>query len=229
MTKQIFINLKMYQDSQEELDKYLKNLKDEKITLFPSLIYLEKCIRHGFTCGVQNISSHDSGPYTSEISAKAVKDLGATYALLGHSEVRQNLFETDEVINLKIKKALENNLIPVLCVGENISEYQSDKTKAAIKRQITKALKSVSGKIIVSYEPVWAIGTGKTPTNEEISSAISYIKSFFDYDIKVLYGGSVSDKNIAQLAKIKNLDGFLIGKAGIDISSLNKIIEVVLE
>lgn len=229
MTKQIFINLKMYQDSQEALDKYLKNLKDEKITLFPSLIYLEKCIRHGFTCGVQNISSHDSGPYTSEISAKAVKDLGATYALLGHSEVRQNLFETDEVINLKIKKALENNLIPVLCVGENISEYQSDKTKAAIKRQITKALKSVSGKIIVSYEPVWAIGTGKTPTNDEISAAISYIKSFFDYDIKVLYGGSVSDKNIAQLAKIKNLDGFLIGKAGIDISSLNKIIEVVLE
>ena len=227
MNKLILVNLKMYQSTKEEVDNYLNNLKESPVIFFPSVIYLEKFINHGFVCGCQNISINDPGAYTSEISAKSIKDMGAKYVLLGHSEIRQNLSETDESINLKIKKALDNNLKPILCIGENYEEYTQMMTKIIIKRQIEKALKDITEEVIISYEPVWAIGTGKTPTNNEIEDIVNYIKSLFNYDVKVLYGGSVSKENINELNKIKNVDGFLIGKAGLDTSSLEKIIEVV--
>lgn len=225
MKKLILANLKMYFNSKEDVDKYLNELKNEDFIAFPSYIYLEKFINKGLTCGVQNISVHDIGAYTGEISASSVKNLGVNYTLIGHSEIRKQN-ETDEIINQKIQIALKNNLTPILCVGENLEAYNQKQTKIIITKQIKDALKNINKEIIISYEPVWAIGTNKTPTSEEIEDIINYIKNLFTYNIKVLYGGSVSEKNIETLNKINNVDGFLIGFSATDPSSLKKIIEV---
>ena len=203
----------------------MKEVKN-KFIVFPSVIYLEKFIQNNFICGVQNASAHNPGPYTSEVSIHALKNIGVKYVLLGHSEVRQNMFEDDELINLKIKQALDNNLKVVLCIGENLEAYNQSQTKDILKNQIYNALKNINEEVIISYEPVWAIGSGKTPTNSEIEDIVNYIKSLFNYNIKVLYGGSVSDNNIETLNEIPNVDGFLIGKAATKPSSLIKIIEV---
>lgn len=229
MKKLILVNLKMYLNNKEEVDNYLDNLETEKLNfiVFPPAIYLSKFIQKGFISGIQNISAHKHGAHTGEISAPSIKDLGASYVLLGHSEIRGNLNESDEIINQKIITALNHNLKVILCVGEDYESYNQNKTKEIIKNQIQKALKNVREEIIISYEPVWAIGTGKTPTNEEIEDIACYIKSMFNYKIKVLYGGSVSENNIKKLNQIKNIDGFLIGKAGANPESLKKIIEVV--
>lgn len=228
MSKLVLANLKMYQCTKEEVNDYINKLKEvkNKFIVFPSVIYLEKFIQNNFICGVQNASVHNPGPYTSEISIHALKNIGVKYVLLGHSEVRQNMFEDDELINLKIKQALDNNLKVVLCIGENLEAYNQSQTKDILKNQIYNALKNINEEVIISYEPVWAIGSGKTPTNSEIEDIVSYIKSLFNYNIKVLYGGSVSDNNIETLNEIPNVDGFLIGKAATKPSSLIKIIEV---
>ena len=228
MSKLVLANLKMYQCTKEEVNDYINKLKEvkNKFIVFPSVIYLEKFIQNNFICGVQNASAHNPGPYTSEVSIHALKNIGVKYVLLGHSEVRQNMAEDDELINLKIKQALDNNLKVVLCVGENLEAYNQSQTKDILKNQINNALKNINEEVIISYEPVWAIGSGKTPTNSEIEDIVSYIKSLFNYNIKVLYGGSVSDNNIETLNEIPNVDGFLIGKAATKPSSLIKIIEV---
>ena len=228
MSKLVLANLKMYQCTKEEVNDYINKLKEvkNKFIVFPSVIYLEKFIQNNFICGVQNASVHNPGPYTSEISIHALKNIGVKYVLLGHSEVRQNMFEDDELINLKIKQALDNNLKVVLCIGENLEAYNQSQTKDILKNQIYNALKNINEEVIISYEPVWAIGSGKTPTNSEIEDIVNYIKNLFNYNIKVLYGGSVSDNNIETLNEIPNVDGFLIGKAATKPSSLIKIIEV---
>lgn len=228
MSKLVLANLKMYQCTKEEVNDYINKLKEvkNKFIVFPSVIYLEKFIQNNFICGVQNASAHNPGPYTSEVSIHALKNIGVKYVLLGHSEVRQNMAEDDELINLKIKQALDNNLKVVLCIGENLEAYNQSQTKDILKNQINNALKNINEEVIISYEPVWAIGSGKTPTNSEIEDIVSYIKSLFNYNIKVLYGGSVSDNNVETLNEIPNVDGFLIGKAATKPSSLIKIIEV---
>lgn len=227
MKKLVLANLKMYFNITKDIQDYLNNLNDEKenFIAFPPIIYLEKFLNNGFTCGVQDISVHKEGAHTGEVSALSATDLGAKYVLLGHSEIRQK-GESDELINKKIKTALNHNLKAILCVGENLEAYNQSQTKEIIKNQISKALKNIDEEIMISYEPVWAIGTGKTPTNNEIEDVVSYIKSLFNYKIKVLYGGSVSEKNIETLNQINNLDGFLIGYAATIPSSLRKIIEV---
>lgn len=222
--KKVLVNLKMYQTSKEEVEKYINDLKGENVILFPSFIYLEKYIENGFICGAQNISINYVGAYTSEISVKSLKDLNVKYVLIGHSEVRKNFNEKEEDINLKIKKALEYDLTPVLCVGETLEEYNNQKTKEVIKEKLIKDLDNIKGKVIISYEPIWAIGTGKIPKKEEIENIVKYIKTLTHQ--KVLYGGSVSPDNIENLNQT-DVDGFLIGKAGLDVSCLKKIIEVV--
>ena len=228
MKKLILVNLKMYFNSNEQIDSYIDKLKEEKenIIVFPSYIYLNKFVQNNFICGSQNISLHKNGSYTGEISASSIKDIGAKYTIIGHSEIRKYFKETGSIINQKIKNALENNLKVVLCIGENIKQNIMDQTLEVLNNQIKKALKDINDEIIISYEPVWAIGTGQTPTSEEIEKVSRYIKSLFKYDVKVLYGGSVSEENIETLNQIKNIDGFLIGKAGTIPSSLKKIIEV---
>ncbi|HHW68764.1 MAG TPA: triose-phosphate isomerase [Tenericutes bacterium] len=220
-----------------DINKYIDQFKykDLNVVICPSNIHLYKFIKNNYKVGIQNINSNNFGAYTGEISAIQAKDLGCEYVLIGHSERRSIYKETDTIINNKIKNALENGLKVVLCVGETIEEKELFKTESIIKNQITKALTNISNisNIIIAYEPVWAIGTDKIPTNEDIYKTVDFIKkTIFELykteDIKVLYGGSVNEKNIKELNSIINLSGFLVGGTSLKIDKFSKIIEVVL-
>ena len=166
--------------------------------------------------GSQNCHhSSDYGAYTGQVNSKMLKNVGAKYVILGHSENRQ-LGETDNLINLKIKSALKAGLKIIFCIGETLKERRDKKTNQVLKRQIEKGLKSISNKskIIIAYEPVWSIGTGVIPKEKALIQTISFIKSrFIKKYPKILYGGSVNTYNSDKLKKIPNIDGFLIGGA----------------
>lgn len=227
MEKIIFVNQKMYFNSLDEIKTFqleTKHFKD-KFVVFPSSIYLENFINKGFITGIQNISSENNGPHTGEISAKSIKEIGAKYVIIGHHEIRKQYKEENNLIQKKLEKAIENNLKVILCVGETIEEKVNDKTYNIIKQELENL--KFTNDVIISYEPVWAIGSHITPTNDEIEKIVDYIKSLTNLD--VIYGGSVSEDNIETLNKIPNLSGFLLGSGALKSSSLNKIIEVVLK
>ena len=164
--------------------------------------------------GGQNChEKQDYGAHTGQINSKMLKDVGAKYVILGHSENRQ-LGENDKLINLKIKSTLNSKLKVIFCIGETLREKNKKVTKKVLAKQILKGLKNVKNKkdILIAYEPVWAIGTGLTPKEIELSDVINFIKKRVK-NVPVLYGGSVNTKNIQELKKIDNVDGFLIGGA----------------
>ncbi len=229
MEKIIVANHKMYIDSLEKIKEYKKQLQNykDKIIVLPSFLYLNEFSNSNFIFGAQNISENDNGAFTGEISAKGVKNLNGKYALIGHSEVRTKLGETSAQINNKIKIALKNDLKVILCIGETKHQHENGQAKEIIKNQILEDLKNINQEVIIAYEPIWSIGTGLTPTNDDIITRVKYIKSLFNYKVKVLYGGSVSPKNIDILNKIEDLDGYLIGKASTDAKQMIKILEVV--
>ena len=182
--------------------------------------------------GAQNCHFSESyGAFTGSVNAKMIKSAGAKYVILGHSENRLQ-GEKDKLINKKIKSALKNNLSVIFCIGETLKQKKQKLTKIVLLRQINYGLKSIKDlrKIIVSYEPVWSIGTGLIPTNRELSRNIEYIKNTLTKKfrnqnlIKIIYGGSVNSKNIKHLRIIKNIDGFLIGGASL---SAKKFIDII--
>lgn len=213
-----------------QLEDYLKELEEikDKIVICPTSIYAPYFIANNFQVGLQNVFYEDKGSYTGEISPLQAQKINIKYTILGHSERRIIFKESDEVINKKIKAALRNNLKVILCLGEK----KNQNAFKIISEQLNSCLKDVSdlSNIIIAYEPVWAIGTNKTPKNEKINDVILYIKRLikkeFNFDIKVLYGGSVNEQNIDKLNEIKSIDGFLIGSAAIDPKKLKKIVEV---
>lgn len=173
--------------------------------------------------GGQDISAYSDGKSTGQISAKMLKDLGASYCLVGHSE-RRALGETDEIIAKKIANALDNKIIPVVCVGEN----EKTEKQSSIKKQVKTALSlaNKNAQIVFAYEPVWAIGTGDTPTVKHIDRAIEIINNQclkHGFNCKVLYGGSINEKNYTQFLSSK-ADGFLLGGVSLKI---DKFIEIV--
>ena len=217
-------NLKMYM-TYEQVKTLIANF-DEEIVLCPSAIFIPYFLNHRYEVGIQDISMYDLGSHTGEISACQARQLGVTYAIVGHSERRKYNQETNEEINKKIIKGLENNLKVILCVGEN----QGEDKENVIENQLLNALKDVNNleNLIIAYEPVWCIGTGITPTNEQIEATINFIQTIikkkFNSNVKVLYGGSVDKDNINTLKKINNLSGFLIGKASTDYRHLKEIV-----
>jgi len=185
----------------------------------------------------QNINQNEKGAYTGEISANQVKSIGCNYTLVGHSERRQNYHETDEMVNDKVKLALENNLKVVICIGETLEEREQNKTEEVLERQIKIGLKDIKdlSNVIIAYEPIWSIsssGTGIIATNEDIFNATKFIKDtvYDNYasDIRVLYGGSVNENNIEEINKVDNISGVLVGGASLKPEKINKIKEVVL-
>ena len=166
--------------------------------------------------GAQNCHENDDyGPHTGFVNCKMLKNIGANYVIIGHSENREK-GETDKLINKKIKSAIRAKLKVILCIGETLSEKKRGKTKSVLSKQIKLCLDKVNKKtnLFIAYEPVWSIGTGKIPKITELKDSIKFIKSKFNKKIpKILYGGSVSPKNINNLKMIKDLDGFLIGGA----------------
>lgn len=177
--------------------------------------------------GAENLHFEDKGAFTGEVSADMLCDIGVDYVIIGHSERRQYFAETDETVNAKVLKALEKNLLPILCVGESLEEREAGITMDLITIQIKKAFANVTAedakKVVVAYEPIWAIGTGKTATAEQAEEVCNGIRKVLAnlYDnttaeaITIQYGGSMNAANAAELLAKENIDGGLIGGASL--------------
>ena len=196
------------------LDKFFNKIKKTKIDI----------------CGQNCHSSLEAGPYTGSINSKMLRNIGAKFVILGHSENRK-IHEDDSLINQKIKSSLKNNLKVILCIGENLNERKKKLTHKILLKQITKGLKNInkSNNILLAYEPTWSIGTGVIPKIDDLKKDIMFIKKnlnkmFKNDNVKILYGGSVNSNNILDLKKINDIDGFLIGGAS---QSPNKFIDII--
>lgn len=174
----------------------------------------------------QDISCHDSGAYTGEISAKMLSCYNVSYAIVGHSERRQYHHETNSIVNSKAHNALANNITPIICVGETLSEYELGLSEKTVIEQIIESTKNLDyTKIVIAYEPVWAIGTGKTATIEYAQKMCALIRSYTSPQTLIQYGGSVSAKNINELLLQPDIDGALVGGASLDADSFIELIK----
>ncbi len=241
-------NWKMNNDlseSQNLISKLISGLSNEKVNCdvivcppFTSLSEANSLLKKSIIkLGAQNMYFEENGAFTGEISASMLKNTGCEYVILGHSERRTIFGETDQVINKKIKKALQSNLLPIFCVGESLQERESEVTNDIIKRQITEGLKNISSaemqKIIIAYEPVWAIGTGKTASPQQAEDVHAFIrglvKSLYSNEIAeelvIQYGGSVKPDNAKELLSQKDIDGALVGGACLKSESFIEIIK----
>jgi triosephosphate isomerase (TIM) len=186
--------------------------------------------------GAQNMHAEQEGAYTGEISAGMIKAAGAEFVILGHSERRQHFHETDEGVNLKVKSALKAGLIVILCVGEMQSEHDQGLTEEVLRRQIEGGLKDITAEeaasLVIAYEPVWAIGTGKTATPELAESAHAFIRKLLTEQygeklasqISILYGGSVKPELTPDLMEMPNINGALVGGASLKIETFAAIV-----
>ena len=232
-------NWKMYGDLKtlNSLDKVIKfsnaNRKSKfKIVYCPPNTLIrpmsKRLTKTKIEVGAQNChESENFGAHTGQVNSKMLRNVGAKYVILGHSENRQ-LGESDSLINSKIKSAIESGLKIIYCIGETLKERRSKKTNQTLSSQIKKGLKSIKNKsnIIIAYEPVWSIGTGLIPKSDDLVKSIKFIKKKFGKkSLKVLYGGSVNNMNISQLKKISVIDGFLIGGASQDSKKFIDIIK----
>ena len=204
--------------------KFFKNFKNNKsikiIYCPPSTLIRpmsKKLVNSKIEVGAQNCHEQEKwGAFTGSVNSAMLKSVGAKYVILGHSENRQS-GETDKLINLKIKSALKSGLKVIFCIGETLKEKRKRVTKKVLNKQINLGLNEIRNKsnIIVAYEPVWSIGTGVIPKNNELYETINFLKRKIKKN-KILYGGSVNAKNIEELKSIDNLDGYLIGGASQD-------------
>ena len=220
----------------EEIEPMVKDTKNEVIICVPftDFFYANNMAQGtNIQVGVQNMHYEDKGAYTGEISAPMLKSVNCKYVIIGHSERRQYFNETDETVNKKVKKALEYGLTPIVCVGETLEEKEAGKTIEIITSQIEKGLVDLKAsdldKIVIAYEPIWAIGTGKTATSEDAQNAIKAIrekiKSLFNTDdISILYGGSVKGSNAKELFAMKDIDGGLVGGTSLEATSFAEIV-----
>ena len=240
-------NWKMNKDLNESITlvSEIKNLLDENNNVkaivcppFTSLETVSALLKDtNIGLGAQNMCSEDSGAFTGAISASMIKSVGCQYVILGHSERRTIFGETDELINSKIKKALENSLIPIFCIGETLEERESGEMKSVIERQVKKGLNEISAdqlsQMIVAYEPVWAIGTGKTASPEQAQEVHAFIRgllaemysSEFAQNVTIQYGGSVKPDNAKELLGQPDIDGALVGGACLKAESFAGIVK----
>lgn len=209
----------------DDILKYNKSLVDietkVKLVLCPPSIYLDMFDKSGYELGVQDISSFMDKTITGEIEATQVKSIGAKYVIVGHSERRIYRHEINIDFINKINNAVENGLNVIYCIGETLNEKENGKTYEVLEKQISEVLNNVEIKnIMIAYEPVWAIGTGKVPEADEIKENIKFINDIimekYEEKLDILYGGSVNDTNIGELCTIKGLNGFLVGGASLD-------------
>ena len=220
--------------TKEEIEKYIgliSSLKStNKLVFCPSNIYLPYFQnQENYELGVQNVADRKMGALTGEVAVEQLKSLNVSYVIIGHSERRNILNESEEMIHQKIKLVLENDMIPILCIGEK--EEEIPQREEILMAEIDSAFLQQSNleRLIIAYEPIWAIGTGKIPTPEEITTITEWIKDYiqkkYQVSCPVLYGGSVSVSNIDELSTVSNIDGYLIGGTSLDIEKLKVIIE----
>jgi triosephosphate isomerase len=213
----------------------------DEIAIFPSPVLLPTVIAaakgSNVVIGAQNIHFAAEGAYTGETSIAQLKAVGGTHTLIGHSERRQYFAETDEIVNKKLHAALENGLVPVVCVGEQLSDREAGKTADVLKTQIDGALVGITAEtakpIVIAYEPVWAIGTGKTATPEIAEDTHKIIRAevakllgpTVAANIRILYGGSVKPASAAALLGQEDIDGALVGGASLKPDSFSQIVK----
>jgi triosephosphate isomerase len=249
MTKLIAANWKENPRTEIEASKLFKVVakakrKNADVVICPPFIYLESIAKTfkglssktHLALGAQDVFFEDEGAFTSEVGPKMIRSLGAKYVILGHSEVRKWNNETDAIINKKIKLALQDGLKIILCVGEPlpIREQGIAATKKFIQQQLVQDLKGIelkSGNLFIAYEPIWAIGTGKSDTTKDAEEMALFIKSFLKEKQgirpKFLYGGSVNSKNVASYIQLKDVDGALVGGASLKANEFIKIINTI--
>ncbi|AHB41064.1 Triosephosphate isomerase [candidate division SR1 bacterium RAAC1_SR1_1] len=233
-------NFKMYKshkDLQEYFDQFVNNYAcfvNIDLMIAPMTVCLgtasemtkDSCVH----LGAQNMHYEDQGAYTGETSPLILKELGAEYVIIGHSERRQYFGETNQMINKKLKSALQHGIRPILCIGENLEQKELGISKETLKIQLREALQGIDtlDQIDVAYEPVRAIGTGKSATPEEVQDIHEYIRSVLGNEkSRIIYGGSVNDTNADILIAQPAVNGFLIGSASLDPQKFLKILDVV--
>jgi triosephosphate isomerase len=218
-------------DLASKLAPLVAGAKDREIVLAPTFTALQTVAGAikgtNMSLAAQNLHWEEKGAYTGEISAEMLLDLGCKYVIIGHSERRQCFGETDEGVNRKVKQALKKGLLPIMCVGETLAEREAGRLNEIINRQVTGGLKDVAAddmkKIVIAYEPVWAIGTGKTATPEQAQEVHALIrqkvKTLYSAEIaeglRIQYGGSVTPDNVSALMAKPDIDGALVGGASL--------------
>ena len=223
----------------QELTPLVKDTKNEVILcvpyidLFYALLHVQDT---NIKIGAQNMHWEEKGAYTGEISGKMLKSIGVEYVIIGHSERRQYFAETDETVNKKVKSAFKYGLKPIVCVGETLEEREAGKTEQIVTSQIEKAFKDIPAssleQIIIAYEPIWAIGTGKTATKEDANTTIMQIRKKLaeiygqnEADgVIIQYGGSVKSSNAKELFEMSDIDGGLVGGASLKADEFSKIV-----
>jgi triosephosphate isomerase len=230
MKNLIVANWKCNPTSQEEAKNIFDGIKkgvkgsNAEVVVCPPFIYLTQL--KGIALGAQNIFYEDKGAFTGEISAQMLKGSGVEYVIIGHSERRKYFGETDEVINKKIKKALETGLKVIFCIGETTEERDAGKKNEVLQKQIRKGLTGIafSENLNVAYEPVWAIGTGNNCSVDEAKEAFNFIRKFIK-DARILYGGSVKSENSGPYVKEARANGLLVGGASLNAEEFVKIVK----
>lgn len=251
MDKLVVGNLKMNLLSPIERERYLHNFKKElgskrfrkaEIILCPSHVHLEnfkKNLNGKIGLGGQNMFWKREGSFTGEISPAMLKNFGCEYVIVGHSERKRYFCETNEEINMKVAEALKIGLKPIICIGETRTEKEANQTLRVVTRQLSEALSGISrtkaSNIVVTYEPVWAVGTDDVPTAHDIMEAKVLIRKIlvelftkkYAQEVKILYGGSVSSKTVREVCIEPGMDGALIGRESLTPFEFIKIAEII--
>ena len=223
-------NWKMNLDK-NSIKKFCDNLKNIvfndniKVTIFPPTIYInylsDLLIKSPVSVGGQNCHFMSSGAFTGDISSNSLKEFGCEFVIVGHSERRSYYKETNSYIKSCAEAAIKNDITPIICVGESLNDRENNNALNFIERQINECLPDYFEKIIIAYEPIWSIGTGKIPSSNQIKEIHSFIKKTISLkskkNVKVLYGGSVNSLNINEILLVKNVDGVLVGGASLKI------------
>lgn len=216
----------------DDFKKYLEELKTiettETLILCPTFLNISMVSNSNIKLGSQNVSVSDNGAYTGEISASQLKSYQVEYAIVGHSERREYQRETNEEINKKIKQLYKNDITPILCIGETLEERKQNKVNEVLEEELTIATKDLTEeekkRLIIAYEPIWSIGTGVIPTNEQIEEVFQEIKKLVPASY-ILYGGSANEENIDQLKQIPSINGYLLGGLSLKVDKLKVFIE----
>ncbi len=224
-----------------ELKRLVAMVRGCDVAVIPPALLVEpvgrKLTDTGIAVGVQNIHDVGFGAFTGELSAEMLPGVGATYCIAGHSERRKIFGESDEVVNRKVKAILSVGVTPILCIGETLQEREEGRTTAVLRKQMEVGTSGLSeeqvGRIVLAYEPVWAIGTGRNATVEQVAEVHGWLREWLgDHfggsvaeQVRIQYGGSVKPDNAAQLMHTKNVDGALVGGASLDAASFAQIVK----
>ena len=221
------------------IEEYLTGEEASTYGIAAPFTCLVECVDNAknLVVAAQNCHWKESGAFTGEVSVEMLEDVGVTYCVIGHSERRSMFGDTDETVNLKASKLLDENIIPILCIGETEAQYDAGETEKVIREQISGSMKGLCphcvGKMVVAYEPIWAIGTGKSATKEIAQNCCHIVRDqirvmFGDEaadKVRIQYGGSVKPENIKEYMACEDIDGALIGGASLKVDSFKAIID----